>query len=80
MLALKAALLNLFSIGAAYGVIVAVFQWGWGGSLLGVSGKVPIESVPDGPGQLVDAALAVPDAGTSRARRLSRLPADHAVG
>ena len=44
VLALKAALLNLFSIGAAYGVIVAVFQWGWGGSLLGVSGKVPIES------------------------------------
>ena len=35
----EAALLNLFSIGAAYGVIVAVFQWGWGGSLLGVSGK-----------------------------------------
>jgi RND superfamily putative drug exporter len=44
VLALKAALLNLLSIGAAYGVIVAVFQWGWGGSLLGVSGTVPIES------------------------------------
>jgi RND superfamily putative drug exporter len=44
VLALKAAVLNLFSIGAAYGVIVAVFQWGWGGSLLGVSGTVPIES------------------------------------
>ena len=29
VLALKAAVLNLFSIGAAYGVIVAVFQWGW---------------------------------------------------
>ncbi|MBL7493452.1 MMPL family transporter [Frankia sp. AgB1.9] len=43
-LALKAALLNLFSIGAAYGVVVAVFQWGWGGSLLGVDEKVPIES------------------------------------
>ena len=26
---LKAALMNLLSIGAAYGVIVAVFQWGW---------------------------------------------------
>jgi RND superfamily putative drug exporter len=44
VLALKAALLNLLSIGAAYGVIVAVFQWGWGSSLLGVPGKVPIES------------------------------------
>jgi RND superfamily putative drug exporter len=28
VLALKAALLNFFSIGAAVGVIVAVFQWG----------------------------------------------------
>ncbi len=44
VLALKAGLLNLCSIGAAYGVIVAVFQWGWGSSLLGVSEKVPIES------------------------------------
>ncbi|MDT3440600.1 MMPL family transporter [Pseudofrankia sp. BMG5.37] len=43
-LALKAAVLNLFSIGAAYGVVVAVFQWGWGGSLLGVGEKVPVES------------------------------------
>jgi putative drug exporter of the RND superfamily len=44
VLALKAAVLNLLSIGASYGVIVAVFQWGWGGPALGVSGKVPIES------------------------------------
>ena len=44
VLALKAALLNLLSIGAAYGVIVAVFQWGWGSSRLGLSEKVPIES------------------------------------
>ena len=27
---LKAVLLNLLSIGAAYGIMVAVFQWGWG--------------------------------------------------
>ena len=27
---LKAALMNLLSIAAAYGVLVAVFQWGWG--------------------------------------------------
>lgn len=44
LLALKAGLLNLLSIGAAYGVVVAAFQWGWGSSLLGVSEKVPIES------------------------------------
>ena len=44
VLALKAGVLNLLSIGAAYGVVVAVFQWGWGSSLLGVSEKVPIES------------------------------------
>jgi putative drug exporter of the RND superfamily len=44
LLALKAALLNLLSIGAAYGVIIAVFQWGWGSSLIGISGTVPIES------------------------------------
>lgn len=44
LVALKAAVLNLLSIAASYGVIVAVFQWGWGGPSLGVSGKVPIES------------------------------------
>ncbi len=44
LVALKAAILNLLSIGAAYGVIVAVFQWDWAGSALGVHEKVPIES------------------------------------
>ncbi|NNN10511.1 MMPL family transporter [Ferrimicrobium acidiphilum] len=44
ILAIKAAALNLLSISAAYGVITAVFQWGWGRSLLGVSENVPIES------------------------------------
>ena len=34
---LKAVLMNLLSIGAAYGVIVAIFQWGWGAGLFGVS-------------------------------------------
>jgi RND superfamily putative drug exporter len=29
--------LNLLSVGASYGVLVAVFQWGWGKSLLGLS-------------------------------------------
>ena len=41
---LKAALLNLLSIGAAYGVVVAVFQWGWGRSLIGLDEAVPIAS------------------------------------
>ena len=41
---LKAAALNLLSIGAAYGVVVAVFQWGWGRSLIGLDEAVPIAS------------------------------------
>jgi RND superfamily putative drug exporter len=41
---LKAVVLNLLSISAAYGVVVAVFQWGWGRSLIGVHGEVPIVS------------------------------------
>ena len=39
---LKAALLNLLSIGAAYGVLVMVFQWGWGKGLIGLEATVPI--------------------------------------
>lgn len=42
VVALKAAIMNLLSIGAAYGVVVAVFQWGWGGGLIGV-GTGPVE-------------------------------------
>lgn len=41
---LKAAVMNLLSIGAAYGVIVAVFQWGWGNELIGVATTGPIEA------------------------------------
>ncbi|MFD4247653.1 MMPL family transporter [Streptomyces sp. NPDC058525] len=41
---LKAVLLNLLSIGAAYGIMVAVFQWGWGGPLIGLEATVPIVS------------------------------------
>ncbi|MEU9064318.1 MMPL family transporter [Streptomyces sp. NPDC048430] len=44
LVAVKAALLNVLSIAASYGVVVAVFQWGWGGPALGVSGDIPIES------------------------------------
>lgn len=43
VVALKAAILNLLSIGAAYGVVVAVFQFGWGASLIGVD-KGPVET------------------------------------
>ena len=41
---LKAVLLNLLMFLAAYGVIVAVFQWGWAKGLVGLSETVPIES------------------------------------
>jgi putative drug exporter of the RND superfamily len=41
---LKAVLMNLLSIGAAFGLIVAVFQWGWGASLIGIDGTGPIIS------------------------------------
>jgi len=40
---LKAVVMNLLSIGGAYGVMVMVFQWGWLGSLIGVHGGAPIE-------------------------------------
>ena len=40
---LKAVIMNLISIGAAYGVLVAIFQWGWGSALVGVHTKGPIE-------------------------------------
>jgi uncharacterized membrane protein YdfJ with MMPL/SSD domain len=36
--------LNLLSVAAAYGVLVAIFQWGWGSSLLGVTGTGAIAS------------------------------------
>ena len=42
---LKAVIMNLLSIGAAYGVVVAVFQWGWGASLIGVGREAPDRGV-----------------------------------
>jgi RND superfamily putative drug exporter len=39
---LKAVIMNLLSIGAAYGVVVAIFEWGWGSSPLGVEQTGPI--------------------------------------
>jgi putative drug exporter of the RND superfamily len=40
---LQAAFMNVLSIGAALGVTVAIFQWGWLGSLLGIEGG-PIDA------------------------------------
>lgn len=40
---LKAAVMNIFSIGAAFGVVVAGFQWGWAEPILGAKGG-PIEA------------------------------------
>ena len=39
---LKAVVMNLLSIGAAFGVVTAIFQWGWFGSLLNIE-SAPIE-------------------------------------
>jgi RND superfamily putative drug exporter len=39
---LMAAVMNLLSVGAAFGVVTAVFQWGWLDSLIGVSQTGPI--------------------------------------
>ncbi len=39
---LKAVIMNLLSLAAAFGIVTAVFQWGWGGSLLGIE-PAPIE-------------------------------------
>ncbi|WP_231509418.1 MMPL family transporter [Streptosporangium roseum] len=41
-IALQAAVMNLLSIGAAYGVIVAVVQWGWLGPALGFPAAMPV--------------------------------------
>jgi putative drug exporter of the RND superfamily len=40
----QAAIMNLLSIGAAYGVLTALFQFGWGHGLIGLDGAVPIVS------------------------------------
>ena len=44
LIPLTAAVMNLLSAAAAFGVITAVFQWGWGNSLLGIDGTGPIEA------------------------------------
>ena len=41
---LMASVMNLLSAGAAFGVITAIFQWGWGASLIGIDRTGPIEA------------------------------------
>jgi RND superfamily putative drug exporter len=41
---LKAVVMNILSIAAAYGVLVAIFQWGWGADLIGID-TGPIEAI-----------------------------------
>jgi RND superfamily putative drug exporter len=45
ILPLKAVLMNLLSIGAAFGVLVAVFQWGWLDSLLGFESQGALDTI-----------------------------------
>ncbi|MEU1123272.1 MMPL family transporter [Streptomyces sp. NPDC005899] len=40
---LKAAVMNMAAVAASFGVVVAVFQWGWGSELLGLGSAGPIE-------------------------------------
>jgi RND superfamily putative drug exporter len=41
---LTAAVMNLLAAGASFGIVVAVFQWGWGSEALGIGGGGPIEA------------------------------------
>ncbi|HEU4392040.1 MAG TPA: MMPL family transporter [Solirubrobacterales bacterium] len=45
LLPLKAVLMNLLSIGAAFGVLVAVFQWGWLDSVLGFESLGALDTI-----------------------------------
>ena len=40
----KAAIMNVLAAGSAFGILVAIFQWGWGADLIGLEGTGPIES------------------------------------
>jgi len=44
LIPLKAGAMNLLSVAASYGVVTAVFQWGWGASLIGLDHSIPIVS------------------------------------
>ncbi|MEV7421816.1 MULTISPECIES: MMPL family transporter [unclassified Streptomyces] len=40
---LKAALMNVAAVASSFGIVVAIFQWGWGSELLGLGSAGPIE-------------------------------------
>ncbi|MFC5147876.1 MMPL family transporter [Streptomyces aureoversilis] len=40
---LKAALMNIAAVASSFGIVVAIFQWGWGAGFLGLGGAGPIE-------------------------------------
>jgi RND superfamily putative drug exporter len=44
LIPLMAAAANLLSVGAAFGLITAVFQWGWAGEIIGIDRTGPIEA------------------------------------
>jgi putative drug exporter of the RND superfamily len=44
LIPVKAVLMNLLAVAAAVGVVVAVFQWGWGKALVGLA--APLEAIP----------------------------------
>jgi RND superfamily putative drug exporter len=44
LIPLVASMMNVLSVGAALGALNAVFHWGWGSSLLGLSGTGPIDA------------------------------------
>lgn len=43
LIPLIASIMNLLSVGAALGIMNAVFEWGWGHSLFAISGTAPVE-------------------------------------
>jgi RND superfamily putative drug exporter len=43
LIPLTASVCNLLAAGAAFGVVTAVFQWGWGGSVIGIGRAGPVE-------------------------------------
>jgi RND superfamily putative drug exporter len=44
LIPIKAAVLNVLSVAAAYGVVTAVYQWGWGLDLVGLDHAMPVSS------------------------------------
>ncbi len=46
LIPLQASVMNLLSIGASLGIVVAVFQWGWFGSLFGIAGGPILAFLP----------------------------------